>query len=90
MSGCASTSDRNSPSRLLSGAKSVARQVLATAPRFISFANPVLVNGSAGALFVGSWDEPISVLGFTVVIGRIAALDMIVDAAKLRHFSIES
>jgi RNA polymerase sigma-70 factor (ECF subfamily) len=73
----------------LTGAESVARHVLATAPQFISFAHPVLVNGCAGALF-GRMDEPISVLGFTVVGGRIAAMDLIVDTAKLRHLSIES
>lgn len=72
----------------LVGADAVARHVLATAPRFIAFAKPVLVNGSAGAMF-GSMDEPISVLGFTVVDGRIAALDLIVDPAKLRHLSID-
>ena len=73
----------------LIGADSVARHVLATAPRFVTFAKPVLVNGCAGALF-GTLDEPISVLGFTVVGGRIAALDLIVDSAKLRHLGIES
>ena len=73
----------------LTGAEVVARHVLATAPRYIAFANPVLVNGSAGALF-GTTDEPISVLGFTVVDGRIAAMDLIVDPAKLRHLSLES
>ncbi|HEX2307100.1 MAG TPA: RNA polymerase sigma factor SigJ [Jatrophihabitantaceae bacterium] len=73
----------------LVGAESVARHVLATAPRFIEFANPVLVNGCAGAMF-GPKDHPISVLGFTVVGGRIAALDLIVDPAKLRHLSIGS
>jgi RNA polymerase sigma factor (sigma-70 family) len=72
----------------LMGADLVARHVLATAPRFIAFAKPVLVNGSAGAMF-GTVDEPISVLGFTVVDGRIAALNLIVDAAKLRHLSID-
>lgn len=70
--------------RPLAGATAVARHVLATAPRFISFANLVLVNGNAGAL-VGSREEPISVLGFTVVDGRVAALDLIVDPAKLRQ-----
>lgn len=73
----------------LAGAESVARHVLATAPRFIAFANPVLVNGTAGALF-GTMEEPISVLGFTVVDGRIAAMDLIVDPAKLRHLSLDS
>jgi RNA polymerase sigma factor (sigma-70 family) len=68
----------------LLGADSVARHVLATAPRFTSFAHPVLVNGNPGLLF-GNTDEPISVLGFTVLDGRIAALDLIIDPAKLSH-----
>lgn len=72
----------------LIGAEPVARHILATAPRFISFAKPVLVNGSVGLMF-GTRDEPISVLGFTVVGGHIAQLDLIVDTAKLRHLGIE-
>ena len=72
----------------LSGADAVARHVLATAPRFIAFARPILVNGSAGLLFTRR-DQAISVLGFTVVHGRIAALDVIVDPAKLRHLGIK-
>jgi DNA-directed RNA polymerase specialized sigma24 family protein len=80
---------RDLAQKALVGAESVARHVLATAPRFIEYANPVLVNGCAGAMF-GRKDHPISVLGFTVVDGRIAALDLIVDPAKLRHLSIES
>jgi RNA polymerase sigma-70 factor, ECF subfamily len=71
------------------GAESVARHVLATAPRFISFAKPVLVNGTAGLMF-GTRDEPISVLGFTIIDGHIAQLDLIVDTAKLGHLGIES
>src|SRR5439155_21537515 len=62
----------------LFGADAVAEHVLATAPRFIAFAKPVLVNGSAGLMF-GTRANPISVLGFTVVDGRIAAMDLIVD-----------
>jgi RNA polymerase sigma factor (sigma-70 family) len=80
---------RDLAQKALVGAESVARHVLATAPRFIEFAKPVLVNGDAGAMF-GRKDHPISVLGFTVVGGRIAGLDLIVDPAKLRHLSIES
>jgi hypothetical protein len=34
--------------------------------------------------------EPISVLGFTVVNGRRAALGLIVDPAKLRHLNLTS
>lgn len=75
------------PQGPLVGAEPVARHVLATAPRYVALATPVVVNGSAGALF-GSRDRPISVLSFTVVDGRIAALDLVVDPDKLRHLSI--
>ncbi|HEY6277677.1 MAG TPA: RNA polymerase sigma factor SigJ [Streptosporangiaceae bacterium] len=71
----------------LTGAGPVARHVLATAPRFASLARPVLVNGAAGALF-GSMREPVAVLGFTITGGRIAALDLIADPAKLAHLAI--
>jgi RNA polymerase sigma factor (sigma-70 family) len=73
----------------LSGAQAVARHVVTTAPQFISFATPVLVNGAVGLLF-GTREEPISVLGFTVVDGKIAALDLVATPAKLRHLRIDS
>jgi RNA polymerase sigma-70 factor (ECF subfamily) len=73
----------------LVGAEAVARHVLATAPQYVSLAQPVIVNGDVGALF-GTRAEPISVLGFTVVNGRIASMDLIVDAAKLRHLGSPS
>ena len=72
----------------LAGAGPVARQVLATAPRFAHLAQPVLVNGQAGALF-GTRDEPIAVIGFTIVGGRVAALNLIADQGKLRHLTIQ-
>jgi RNA polymerase sigma-70 factor (ECF subfamily) len=72
----------------LAGAGPVARQVLATAPRFAHLAQPVLVNGQAGALF-GTRDEPIAVIGFTIAGGRIAALNLIADQDKLRHLTIQ-
>ena len=60
------------------------KRLVKTAPRFIPFATPVLVNGAVGALF-GTRDDPISVLGVTIVGGRIAALDLVATPAKLRH-----
>ena len=72
----------------VTGARTVAQQVLATAPRFARLARPVLVNGEAGALF-GSEGEPVAVLGFTITGGRIAALDLIADPAKLANLAIE-
>ena len=66
----------------------VARQVLATAPRFAHLAQPVLVNGEAGALF-GPREEPIAVIGFTIAGGRVAALNLIADTAKLQRLAIQ-
>jgi len=74
--------------RPIVGAGAVARQVLATAPRFVHLAQPVLVNGEAGALF-GPRDKPIAVIGFTIANGRIAALNLIADTAKLQHLTIQ-
>jgi RNA polymerase sigma factor (sigma-70 family) len=72
---------------VLTGAEAVAKHVLSTAPRFIGRATPALVNGAAGAL-VGTRDAPVSVVGFTIVGGRIVALDLIADPSKLRHLRI--
>ena len=71
------------------GAEAVARQVLSTAPRFINLAQPVMVNGAAGALF-GSREHPVSVVWFTVVGGRIVAINLVADPAKLGHLRLEN
>jgi RNA polymerase sigma-70 factor, ECF subfamily len=68
--------------------EAVSYGMLGTAPRFVNLARPVLVNGEAGALF-GSHDDPIAVIGFTVVGGRVAELNLVADPAKLRHLTIE-
>jgi RNA polymerase sigma factor (sigma-70 family) len=72
----------------LAGAGPVAAHVLRTAPRFVNLGRPVLVNGEAGALF-GTHDDPVAVIGFTVVGDRIAELNLVADPAKLRHLTIE-
>ena len=64
------------------GAEAVARQVLARGTRLAPLARPVLVNGLAGAL-VGPPERPVAVVGFTVAGGRITAIDLVVDRAKL-------
>ena len=72
----------------LAGSGPVAGHVLRTAPRFVNLARPVLVNGEAGALF-GTHDDPVAVIGFTIVGGRIAELNLVADPGKLRHLMIE-
>ena len=68
------------PQPTLVGARTVARHVLQTAPRFAAYARPAMVNGTAGLLF-GPREEPFAVLGFTVSEGRIAELDMVEPGA---------
>jgi RNA polymerase sigma-70 factor, ECF subfamily len=62
------------------GAEAVARQILARGTRLAPLARPAVVNGVAGAV-VG--DPPIAVVGFTVARGRIVAIDLVTDPAKL-------
>ena len=66
------------------GAKAVAERVLQTAPRFVPHATAAIVNGQAGAVFAPD-GRPVGVIGFTVVNGRIVAIDLIADPEKLRR-----
>ena len=72
------------PGRRRSGAPAVARELLTRAPRFAPLARPAIVNGAAG-LYLGPAQRPAAVVGFTVVGGRIAAIDLVVDREKLRQ-----
>jgi RNA polymerase sigma factor (sigma-70 family) len=66
------------------GAANVAREVLTRGARFAGLGRPALVNGAAGVV-VGTVERPAAVVGFTVVGGRIAAIDLIIDRDKLRQ-----
>ena len=66
----------------ITGAPAVAQQILARGSRFAPHARPAIVNGTAG-LVVGTGPRPRAVVGFTIVAGRIAAVDLITDVAKL-------
>ncbi|WP_046469626.1 RNA polymerase sigma factor SigJ [Allosalinactinospora lopnorensis] len=67
---------------VLRGAQSVAEQAL-TFARLSPFTRPVLVNGAAGGI-VAAHGRPLSIMGFTVTQGRIAAIDVLVDPERLR------
>jgi RNA polymerase sigma factor (sigma-70 family) len=71
---------------VVTGVAAVAEQVLARAPRFASFAQPAIVNGSAG-LIVMPRDRPIAVIGFAIAHDRIVEIDLVADPAKLRALS---
>jgi RNA polymerase sigma factor (sigma-70 family) len=60
-----------------------ARQWTTMAP----FSRPAIVNGAAGAV-IGRPGRPFAVVGITVANGRIAALDFVVDPAKLARITI--
>src|SRR5437870_301452 len=64
------------------GAEAVARQVLARGSRLAPFATPAIVNGAAGVV-VAPGGRPFTVVAFTVSGGRIAAIDLVADPAKL-------
>jgi len=66
----------------IEGAEAVARQILARGSRFAPLGRPALVNGLPGVV-VGAGPRPFAVVGFSVVDGRIAAIDVIADPAKL-------
>jgi RNA polymerase sigma-70 factor (ECF subfamily) len=67
----------------LEGAAAVAREVRKFGPRFVSYARPAIVNGSAGVVVPDAPGQPTIVLGFTVRGGRIAELDLNADPAKV-------
>ena len=69
-------------SRLVRGASAVAGQAL-TFSQFAPFARPALVNGAAG-LVTTPGGRPLSVMGFTVVRGKITEIDILADPERLR------
>jgi len=72
---------------VLHGAKAVADQASAGGARFAPFLRPVLVNGAAGAVAVAN-GRLLSVMGFTVVRGRIVAMDVLHDLDRLAGVEI--
>lgn len=63
------------------GAGAVAREILSRGARFAPLGRPAIVNGAAGVVVQAGSRQV--VVGFTVVNGRIAAIDIIGDPAKL-------
>ena len=68
--------------REVRGAAAVARSALGFAG-LAEHARPVLVNGAAG-IVAAPRGRPFSVLGFTVTRGRIAAVDILAEPARVR------
>ena len=73
-------------SAIARGAREVAARAL-TFARLSPFVRPALVNGAAGVV-VAPRGEPFSVMGFTVVGGKIVEIDAITDPARLRALDL--
>jgi RNA polymerase sigma-70 factor (ECF subfamily) len=67
----------------VTGADAVARQVLSRGRPFARFARHAVVNGVAGVV-VAPHGRPMAIVAFTIAHGRIAAIDLVADPAKLR------
>jgi RNA polymerase sigma factor (sigma-70 family) len=68
---------------VLHGARTVAEQA-SRAAQLSRFVRPALVNGTAGGVVV-SRGRVLAVMGFTVVDGRIVAVDVLYDPDRLAH-----
>jgi len=73
-------------SRLVRGARAVAEGALSFS-RLSRFARPALVNGATGLVTVRE-GQPFSVMGFTVVCGKIVAIDILADPERLRRLDL--
>jgi RNA polymerase sigma factor (sigma-70 family) len=77
---------RPSDTRVVRSAKQVARRALMFAG-LSPYVRPALVNGVAGVV-VAPHDQPFSVMAFTVVGGRIVAIDALSDPERLRDLDL--
>jgi RNA polymerase sigma-70 factor (ECF subfamily) len=73
---------------ILHGARAVAGQAARFA-HLAPFVRPALVNGAAGAV-VAPRGRLFAVMGFTVVGGRIAEIDVLADPERLRRLDLDS
>jgi RNA polymerase sigma-70 factor (ECF subfamily) len=74
--------------RVAVGAAAVAQRVLARGSRFAQFGRFAIVNGAPGVLVARTGERPISVVSFTLAEGRIAAIEVTADPAKLRSLTV--
>jgi hypothetical protein len=77
---------RRGASFAVRGARVVAEQAL-TFARLSPFVRTAVVNGTAGVV-VAPRGRPFSVMGFTVVEGRIVEIDGLADPVRLRELDL--
>jgi len=73
-------------SREIRGARAVAEQTL-TFSGLSPFVRPALVNGAAGVV-VAPRGRPFSVMGFTIIGGKIVEIDILADPARLSRLDV--
>ncbi|MDI2127763.1 sigma-70 family RNA polymerase sigma factor [Yinghuangia seranimata] len=73
--------------RELHGADDVAAQAV-TFARFAGYAQPALVNGTAG-LVTAPDGRPMAVMGFTITDGRITEINILADPVRLRGLDLD-
>jgi RNA polymerase sigma factor (sigma-70 family) len=70
----------------LRGAHTVASQARGFT-RFSPAVRPALVNGAAGVVIIAK-ERPLAVMAFTVVAGRVAAIDVLLDPERVRALDL--
>jgi RNA polymerase sigma factor (sigma-70 family) len=73
---------------VITGAGTVAGQAIMFG-RLSPFVRPALINGSAGVVVIVN-GRPLSVMGFTVTGGRIAAIDVLSDPERLNRLDLSA
>lgn len=81
-------SERRSISRIIRGGTTLAGQAIMFADG-APFAQPALVNGAAGIVAMRQ-GRPLSVMGFVVQGGRIVAIDVLADPARLAQLDLSA
>ncbi|MBZ4318232.1 RNA polymerase sigma factor SigJ [Streptomyces huiliensis] len=72
---------------VLNGAHMVASQAV-TFSKLSPYVRPALINGTAGVVVAMEGRAPISVMAFTVVDGRIVAIDVLMDPERLAGLEV--
>jgi RNA polymerase sigma-70 factor (ECF subfamily) len=82
-------SARPRATRFVRGAAEVASSALTYAQPSLLL-RPVLINGAAGVVVVGPRDRPLAVLAFTVIGGKVAAINAIADPERLAQLDLSA
>ena len=77
---------RSDPPQLVHGARAVTGQALRFAP-IARDAQPALVNGTPG-LIAAPHGQPISVMGVTMLHGKIVEIDILADPERLLRLNL--